>query len=140
MFRTEEFLTAQTAVRTYIVNNCSTDERVNLHATEYTFDGLPAAVTGRRVQFEMDNDGKGVHEMVLLRLSESEDRTPKEIFADPADPDVLWIGRAAANSGDSVSMVVDLEAGKYSFVCFVADAPGQEGHLFKGMFTEFVVE
>jgi hypothetical protein len=78
--------------------------------------------------------------MVLLRLAEGEDRTPEEIFAASGDPDVDFVGTGAeVNPGGRASMIVDLDVGKYAFVCFVSTSPGQADHLSRGMFAEFVV-
>jgi hypothetical protein len=137
---------------------------------DYAFNGVPGAVqTGAELTFTNASAAE-VHEIVVLKIVDGEERTIDELLALPeAESEslvefqgilVALPGETGVNpEGPGTSITVS-EAGRYAVVCFIpqgadpaevqaAMAEGGEGppdmgdgtpHAFLGMATEFQVE
>lgn len=111
--------------------------KMDVTMREYAFDN-PSTVAAGRVVFRVHNAGTMDHEAILVRLPDdappiaeqlrSESRMGVETVATLRD-------RAPGSDGTSAA---DLRAGRYAFICFIADPDGKS-HADKGMSSEFRV-
>lgn len=104
---------------------------VTVVATDYKFDGLPAsAPVGTR--FALQNDStEEVHEMIMQRIPDDEERTVGQIAALTEDEQNAIFGEAppaaviVALPGEAGQAVegdgVVTEAGRYAVVCFIPE-------------------
>ncbi len=91
------------------------------------------------VAFTLTNTGQFPHEMVVLRLPAG--MTVDTLFEDESNfAQVEFIGFTFAGPGQVADplVLVDLEPGTYTLVCFV-DQPDGIPHAMRGMVTEFEV-
>jgi hypothetical protein len=135
----------------YDLDNCGWSA-VDVTATNYAFDGLPAELPAGVVSIDMTNDGTDVHELVLFRKNDGVTLSAEELLALPQEEalqSVTQVGfQDLVSPGDTGYSVVDLEAGDYIAVCFLpmgmtsedgpppADTPP---HFTQGMYAEFSV-
>ena len=118
--------------------------RVDVTASEYTFEFEPQEIPAGPISFVMTNAGAEVHFLVFSRINEG--HTMEEALAFEGDPDEAGItspveydsGLAAPGGADEEVVTNDLEAGDYAMLCFI---PGPDGtpHVFSGMAVPFTV-
>jgi hypothetical protein len=116
---------------------------VTVHAKDFTFV-TPASISAGQTTFRLVNDGKELHHLTILKLTQG------KTFADfeaamkgPPGPPPEWIvamgGPNAAVPGKSVDATINLDAGNYVLACFIP-SPGEEApHAMKGMMKPLVV-
>lgn len=144
------------------------DEAVQVVGVDYAYEGVPASLdAGTELTFRNDSDLE-VHELVLVRLPDTEERSVEDILQmTPQEQEELIsesvVGVSVARPGED-GMVVDgelavAEPGRYIMVCFVptgadpdefmdAAATGEgppqvEGglpHVANGMWAELSVQ
>lgn len=109
--------------------------------TDYTFSLEATTVSGPMVVLSGRNGGAQDHEMLVLRLDDG--MTTRDLLrgAGPGLPDnIAYIGQATVPGADRVDLVlVDLEPGVYTVVCFFLTAEGIP-HLALGMEATFTAE
>jgi hypothetical protein len=90
------------------------------------------------IAFEVTNTGQYPHEIVIVQLPEG--ITIEDVFADESlFEEIQFFGFAFAMPGDTASLVmVDMEPGTYTLVCFV-DEPEGVPHVARGMIAEFEI-
>jgi hypothetical protein len=118
--------------------------RVDVVASEYTFELDPTEVPAGTTSFVMTNEGNEVHFLALTRINEG--HTLEEALAFEGDPEEAGIvtnaeydtGLAAPGGEDEEVVTVDLEPGSWVALCFI---PGPDGtpHAFSGMAVPFTV-
>jgi uncharacterized cupredoxin-like copper-binding protein len=106
--------------------------KITVGATEYAFD--PKALTAKpgKLEITLDNKGKAPHELVVLKTDAAPGSlkvTDGRVSEDDAIGEVEEI-----DGGGTKSASVDLEAGKYVFVCNVP------GHYADGMSGSLTVK
>ena len=124
-------------------------EQVDVTAKEYAFDGIPNELDAGATSFEFTNEGKEVHELVLMRKNAGVTETFKDLLDLPEDQarsKVTILGQTGTDPGDDEYLVADLKAGDYMAICFVSTGTTDfehqgEGppHFTKGMRHEFTV-
>ncbi|MGH9263326.1 MAG: hypothetical protein ACRD1D_01410 [Acidimicrobiales bacterium] len=104
---------------------------------EYSFQH-PAEIAPGRVVFRVVNAGAEPHSLVLVELAEDIPPIAEQLRSETrrAVPNLAQVPERPPGSRDIFA--VDLEPGRYGFVCFVRDAEGVS-HAFKGMTSEFRV-
>jgi hypothetical protein len=116
---------------------------VTVHAKDYAFIG-PDTITAGMTQFELINDGPGLHHMQIVRLDSAKTFSDLQqlMSKPPAGPPPGWIvevgGPNAPAPGTTANATVDLPAGNYALICFV-DLPGGVPHFMKGMIRPLTV-
>jgi len=114
---------------------------VTVTAKDFAFDA-PAQITAGAVTLELKNQGKEIHQAMLVKLDDG--KTEKDLLAamkqhGPPPAWIKWIGgpNAAAPGGQANATSV-LEPGQYAYLCVI---PGPDGvpHLAKGMVRTFEV-
>ena len=119
------------------------DGTVAIRAGDPTFRG-PATLPPGPVSFTLNNEGRFPHELRLVELDEDDpplheiaNRAPREI------PDlVTQIGMIRQVRSREVSperIEVELETGRYGFLCLLRITNSQETHAALGMSWEFTV-
>ncbi len=103
------------------------DNKVTIAATEYAFAPAALSATAGKVDFTLQNDGAIEHELVVLKTN----KAPADLKEDPKTARVSEsrsIGEVSETAaGATKSATLDLEPGKYLFVCNIA------GHYKLGM-------
>jgi plastocyanin len=121
-----------------------TDATVTAEDFSFSTEGLEAGVN--RVRF--DNTGKEIHHIVAVPYAEGATLAQVKEFATtnapPSGPPPVDFERALATSaiegGTSQITDLDLDAGKYAFLCFITNRAGGPPHVAYGMVAEVVVE
>lgn len=112
-------------------------DQVEVVMREYRFDH-PAVLRAGRTVVRAPNRGRLAHELVLVFL-------PPEL--PPLDEQLHSSGRTVVATivslhrrapGEAGTFAIDLEPGRYAFICFVQDPDGVQ-HALKGMNSEFRV-
>lgn len=150
LFDAPELVEATQAAHVYDLAHCGWDS-VEVTATNYAFDGLPAELDAGIVSFDLTNEGEDVHELLLVRKNDGVTQPAEELLALPEEEAMsltTMVGTPAfAPPGSVAYLVADLEPGDYMAVCFIpvgmtsTDGPPSQGppHAMEGMFTEFTV-
>jgi hypothetical protein len=104
-------------------------------ARDYGFEG-PAQIPAGPTLFRLDNQGKELHHLVLVRLEQG--RTYDSLLAvlRKPGPPPAWLhlagGPNATNPGANSNATENLSEGHYAMICFIPSADGVP-HLAKGM-------
>lgn len=103
----------------------------------------PESVTAGQVDFEVTNEGKVVHELVVIEtdLDAGELPTVEDGSVDESKVDVLTEAEDI-DAGGRADLAPDLEAGTYALVCNVVDEDDDgsvRSHYRLGMRTGFTV-
>lgn len=111
---------------------------VDIGERSFTLDR--ESVTGPDVVLRGENAAAEDHELLVLRLAPGYTTADLLRAAGPdLPPEVAWIGEIPVRGGAARDLVlVDLEPGVYTLVCFFPDSDGTP-HLAQGMEAEFVV-
>lgn len=104
---------------------------------EYGFDFKPTFKSGRTV-LRVHNRGALDHEMVLIYLAPELPPIADQLRSANRQVVPTVAVLHARPPGRSGMIAVDLDPGRYAFVCFVKDADGGQ-HAQKGMATELRV-
>lgn len=106
---------------------------LEIRMDDYSFTPKDATATAGRVKITAPNDGKVVHELVLLKTN----RDPGSFDVSGGEVDEKALEDSGAEipgeiadvpPGESKSMTVDLTAGKYAMICNLP------GHYQRGMY------
>lgn len=111
---------------------------VPVSMTEYHFRYKAPSSPGRIV-FEVHNDGRLDHELVLILVPENVPAIDKQLRSGKrlVVPTVARL--APRGPGRRGTFAVDLEPGRYALICFVKDDGGGQ-HAQKGMNAEFTIK
>lgn len=130
-FRSRHWPLIAAAIVALLAAACSTsnDRKVEVTATDYRFTGLPATVKAGAVLTLINASTKEVHELVAMRLPDTERRPVGELARLPMDQlEALFSGPPAAalvappDRGPQIAGVGDgslKERGRYLVLCFV---------------------
>lgn len=104
---------------------------VTIKATEFAFGPSQISAKAGKLKITMENDGKAVHELVVLRT----DAAPGSLkVTDGRVDEADSVGEISeTEAGQSKSHTFDLQPGKYLIVCNV------KGHYMQGMRGQIVV-
>jgi uncharacterized cupredoxin-like copper-binding protein len=102
---------------------------------DYSVNPNPAGVKAGKVTFNVQNDGKMRHELILFRS----DLDPTALPTASNKVDEAAVGKKIGElegfkPGDTQSMTADLDAGHYVLLCNIS------GHYAKGMVSSFDVK
>jgi hypothetical protein len=127
----------------YVMAECGF-ETVEVSATEYSFDGVPATIPAGTVAVDLTNDGTEGHEIVLFKRADGEERPIEELLALPEEQmfsSLTFAGAAMAEPGQSGVSITTLDPGSYIAVCFLptGGVEGSPPHFMEGMTAEFEV-
>ncbi|MGI9193062.1 MAG: hypothetical protein ACR2FO_00895 [Actinomycetota bacterium] len=112
---------------------------VRVTMKEHEFE-MPGSLTTGALTFRVHNEGLEDHDLTLIQLPETLDRSLDEQLRGERRMSVLPIAQIKSRSpGKSGFFAVDLDPGKYGIICFVR-GPDKIPHARKGMSREFVIE
>jgi uncharacterized cupredoxin-like copper-binding protein len=100
--------------------------------SEYAMTPVPAEVSAGTVTFELTNDGKLMHEMVVIKT----DKGAANLALPNGEADESDAVDEVADlpAGESATLELDLDAGTYALVCNLP------GHYAAGMYADFTVK
>ncbi|MDP9293766.1 MAG: cupredoxin domain-containing protein [Actinomycetota bacterium] len=105
---------------------------LTVRMTEFAFDPKDAVAKGGKVTITVPNDGKVVHELVLLKTHEDPAKLPKK--GDKVDESTSVGEIADVEPGSTKKATIRLAPGKYAMVCALP------GHYEGGMYGSLTVE
>jgi len=114
-------------------------------AAEYTFEDEGLQAGANEIAFQ--NVGAQPHHLIVAPIKG--DATIEEVqkaFAGkgggkpPIDEKGIQTATAVVEGGESQLVDVDLEPGRYAFICFLSDRQGGPPHVAKGMVKEVDIE
>jgi hypothetical protein len=113
-----------------------------IEATEYEFTSSGLKAGANPLVFK--NTGAEPHFIAGVKLKpgatiEDARRFIKSEKGKPPFDESQTFNTAVIDAGDSQSVEIDLQAGKYALLCFVPDRAGGPPHAVKGMISEAVV-
>ena len=153
-FEAPEFAEAQAEVDPWMFENCEFDQKEEVTAADYSFEGLEDTYEAGRLALLLTNEGNEAHEVAILRKAEGTTETWEELLALPEEEAMTKAesvgGAFAPTTGSQGLAVLDLVPGEYIALCFVPTGTvmGEDGefvegsgppHFMQGMQTEFTV-
>jgi hypothetical protein len=142
-----------TAVALGLLPSCG--RVVEVHAKDYAYDGLPAAISAGTVRFHLVNDGRDNHELLLLRRPAGDTASVADLIGTAPDelekrygPTIVQLADTLpAGSGHSEAVLsADLTPGQYLLldtesIGDAGDGASGDGdpHYTKGMLAELTV-
>lgn len=105
--------------------------------TEYRFTHPPEMPPGRMV-FRVVNAGAEPHSLVLVGLEEDVPPIDEQLRSPNRRGAATFAQLPSRPPGSRDTFAVDLEPGRYAFICFVQGSDGVS-HALKGMSSEFRV-
>jgi plastocyanin len=115
---------------------------LDFNATEYAFSVAPTAPAGTTT-VNLINVGEEPHMLDLVPLAEDAPPVDKLIKMSQKKASQFFAGQLThlktVKAGEEISKEVDLQPGRYAYVCFYAEK-GEPPHAFKGMVGELTVE
>ena len=110
---------------------------VDVVMREYAFDYEARFRRGRTV-VRARNAGRLEHQLVLIYLPPEIASLAEQLRSTERQAVPTVVSLPTRAPGRSGTFALDLDPGRYGFVCFVEDADGQQ-HVHKGMSAEFEV-
>jgi hypothetical protein len=123
-----EFDAAYASLIDYMKANCGFAE-LNVAASEYAFDGVPAELPAGPTILTLENIGAEFHEILLLRINDDVTMPVEELLALPEEEQMAmttFAGAAFAAPGSSSSGVADLTSGRYVAICTLPEGATPE--------------
>jgi hypothetical protein len=105
--------------------------------TDYRFDHQREIPPGRTV-FRIVNAGAEPHSLVVVELEEDVPPIDEQLRSSNRRGALTFAQLPQRPPASRDTFAVDLEAGRYAFICFVQGADGVP-HYLKGMSSEFRV-
>jgi hypothetical protein len=156
VFDSPEAEEASDAAHAFDLENCGWSA-APVTATEYKFEGLAAEYEAGPTSFDFRNEGKELHEFILLKKKDDTSETFDQLLElpeDEAQEKVEEVASTFGEPGDDDYVVADLDEGEYMAICFIptgltpeaakaAEEGGEEPqgppHFTQGMKSEFTV-
>ena len=156
-FEGPEFEAAEAKVHAFDLDNCGWQQS-DVAMADYSFQGLEDTYEAGPVSFDLSNEGKELHELILIKKNDGTTETFDQLLElpeDEAQEKTTVVATAFAEPGGTDYAVADLEPGGYLAVCFIpvgltpeaaqaAETSGTEPdgppHFTEGMKAEFTVE
>ena len=110
---------------------------VDVTMREYRFDYENRFAAGRTV-VRARNEGELEHQVVLIHLPPEIPSLAEQLRSTERQVVPTVVSLPSRGPGRSGTFAVDLDPGRYGFVCFVEDPDGQQ-HVHKGMSSEFEI-
>jgi uncharacterized cupredoxin-like copper-binding protein len=129
---TEPAATPAAATETATAAPAAAGNTLTVTMTEFAFDPKDATATAGKVTITAPNDGKVVHELVLLKTNADPAKLPMD--GDEVDESKNVGEIPDVNPGSSKDVTLDLKPGKYAMVCNLP------GHYKSGMYGSLTVK
>jgi hypothetical protein len=154
IFFNPEYSEAFAATHEFDLDTCDW-ETVDVKAVDYRFEDVSRTIDAGIASFELENDGKELHEIGIARKNDGVTETFDQILELPEEEQLEKV-ELTGNSGpgapgeEGTYLVTDLRPGEYIMVCFLPQgATSMEAleaeteappHVALGMKQEFTVE
>lgn len=153
-FEAPEFGEAQNEVDPWMFDNCAFEEKEEVTAKDYEFEGLEDEYDAGQLAVLFTNEGEEAHELAVMRKADGVTESWDEILELPEEEAMTKAeqvgGTFAPREGTKGLGIFDLTAGDYIALCFVPtgttmaeDGSFTEGtgvpHFMGGMRHEFTV-
>lgn len=103
---------------------------VKVTLNEWSIAPVPDAAAAGKVTFDVTNDGKATHEMVVIRTN----KKAADLGSGARVPEAGSAGETGdIKAGASKSVTLALKPGHYALICNI------NGHYMAGMHTDFTV-
>jgi len=148
IFEQPEFVESEAAIDDYMLAECGY-EQVEATGVDYEYEGIPDTLDAGVVALTFNNEGEESHEIGVARLNDDVTLSVEEVLALPEEEGsamITFTGGAFAEPGESDTVFLRLEPGRYGAVCFIPEGTTHdtEGtgppHFTLGMFAEFTAE
>jgi hypothetical protein len=117
-------------------------QEVTIVATEFHFD-IPEVSPGE-TEITLQNDGKQPHFLYLLELTDDAPPLKEALKLPEKEADKFIAGKPEESKvvepGETTTLTVDLQPGRYAALCFIDDPKSKTPHAFLGMAEEFNIE
>jgi len=150
----QEFFDANEAIGEYVEANCDFST-VEVTGSDYAFEGIPEELGAGTVLVKFTNEGEELHELVVFRKNDGEERSITDLLALPEEEAMTAVtpvtGFAFALPGGTFYTTYTLEEGSHGAVCFIPTGLTPEAaeagevdetappHHAQGMAVEFEV-
>lgn len=125
----------------FVLAACSSDdEGPNVELKEFSVTVSPTSVDSGETTFSVENVGGMIHEFVVVKTDLADDALPtnEDGSVDEEGEGIEPVDEIEDIAvGDTPTLTVDLEPGKYVLFCNVVE--GDISHYDKGMHTSFTV-
>jgi hypothetical protein len=138
-----ELVVPRQRLREFATGNCEL-QSFRLEAADYSFEGLPALISGGIVTLELVNKGTQTHDLGLYRVMDGADFAAEDISKlsrEDLEARVTPLSVESAPAGSITSVVATVSPGEHVLICFqpVGGRRGGPGHYTRGMFQQFKV-
>jgi hypothetical protein len=120
--QTPEFNAALTRTRTTIIEQCELAQ-VRVTATDYKYEGIPAAVAAGTVAGTLINQGDEPHEIVIFRIDPGEGRPFRDLISLPQPERGQFLTSIetslSADPGNTDTELLHLAPGRYGAACLI---------------------
>ena len=143
-----EYMAADDAIDQYMLANCGYDV-IDVTGVDYEYEGIPDTVESGAVAVTFTNEGEELHEIGIVRINDDVTMPLAELAALPQEEAMSMIqfsGAAFAPPGESDTVFLRMEPGRYGAACFVPQGTTLETegsgppHMTLGMLAEFEAE
>ena len=121
----------------------ATADGLTITGVDFAFDLSSATLPAGETEVTFVNDGEEKHQLIMARLTEDAPDIA-ELIELPQKESNKFLeeeindGAKVIKPGEETNFTLDLKAGTYGMVCFVANKEGP--HAFQGMYNSFTVE
>lgn len=124
---------------------------IDVTAKEYEFVGADALDAGGSFAITFANEGVELHELLIVKLADGEERPLEEIISSGEEPEFTDVAFGFACPGESTTMNAEIEEpGRYVAICMIpsgttpetdpaAFEQGGPPHAASGMVHEFTI-
>ena len=114
-------------------------QMVEVTAVDFAFEGIPDTLEPGETTFVLTNEGEVSHEITIGLLPAG--WTIEEVALESSDSGTEIVGVIPPmDPGASDEVTIDLEPGRYGYICHVREGTNGKEHYFSGMLGEFTVE
>jgi hypothetical protein len=143
-----EYLETDAAIDEYMLTECGY-EQLEATGVNYEYEGLPETLEAGTVAVTFTNEGTELHEIGMARINDDVTQPLDQVLALPMEQlfsSITFTGAAFAAPGESDTVFLRLEPGRYGVACFIPQGTTHdtEGsgppHFTLGMLAELTVE
>lgn len=147
VFFSDNFRKIEDAIDRWVIDNCGV-RRHDVTAVDYRFENIPYPVWEGRFAIHLENTGKEIHELAVFKINDGVTESAANLVALPPEQlftKIQFAEAIATVEGTEDDEVLDLEAGRYLYACFVPVGTTKNGdgtgppHAQRGMYGELNV-
>jgi uncharacterized cupredoxin-like copper-binding protein len=144
----QEYMDADNAIDEYMLAECGY-EQLEATGVNYEYEGLPETLGAGTVAVTFTNEGEELHEIGMARINDDVTLPVEQVLALPEQElfgSIQFTGAAFAAPGESDTVFLRLEPGRYGVACFIPQGTTHETegtgppHFTLGMFAEMTVQ